>query len=129
MPPGYGYRNWMGEPLALKWQILGAVPLIQFIPIVFALCVAGALQVILMQLQVNFRQGLLIFILQWAGNLAVIWVMTFALNNIVGVLGLVPQPGQESAAGPPGYAQAPPGQSPKKQPPPQEQPAPPSSIQ
>ena len=36
-PPGYHYWNWIREPQSLKWHVLGYVPLIRYLPVMFAL--------------------------------------------------------------------------------------------
>jgi len=61
-PAGYGYWNWIREPLCLKWQVLGFVPVIRYLPVLFALTAGGALQVLWWR--ISFRQGLLAFISQ-----------------------------------------------------------------
>src|SRR5262249_25016939 len=62
LPPDYSYLHWLREPLWLKWHVLGLVPMIRYLPIVFALCVGGIVEVIM--LKVPFRMGAMIFFLQ-----------------------------------------------------------------
>ncbi len=61
-PDGYGYWNWIREPLCLKWQVLGFVPVIRYLPVLFALTAGGTLQVLWWRM--SFRQGMLAFISQ-----------------------------------------------------------------
>jgi hypothetical protein len=84
IPPGYSYAHWFHEPLLLKWRILSLVPLMRFLPIVFALCVGGVLEVLLLQLQVNFRVGLLLCLVQWAANLIILVVFSIVFNFALG---------------------------------------------
>src|SRR5262245_20664499 len=46
VPPGYGYGDWFREPLLLKWQVIGMVPLVQYLPVILALCAAGVFQMV-----------------------------------------------------------------------------------
>jgi hypothetical protein len=62
LPPGYTYWDWMREPLALKWYVLGFVPIIRFVPILLALCMGCVIQVLLWK--VPFNVGLVIFLAQ-----------------------------------------------------------------
>jgi hypothetical protein len=68
VPEGYSYKLWFGEPFAMKWIFLSHVGPLRHLPFVFALCVAGILQVIILQGSVPFRKGLLIVLLQWAAT-------------------------------------------------------------
>lgn len=87
LPPGYAYAHWFHEPLLLKWRILSSVAMLRYVPIVFALCVGGVLEVLLLQLQVNFRVGLLICLVQSAANLfafiALTMLFNFALSSLI----------------------------------------------
>lgn len=65
VPPWYSFALWFREPIALKWAVVSMAGPLKYIPFVFALCAAGVLQVIVLQAQVTFRFGLLIFLLQW----------------------------------------------------------------
>lgn len=90
-PPGYTYAHWLREPLGLKWQVNGTVPGLRYLPIVFALCLAGVLQVFL--LEVTFRIGLLIFLLQWAFSFVALAAASFLLTLTQGFLGQILKPG------------------------------------
>lgn len=85
LPPGYSYSSWLREPLALKWQAIGLIPGIRYLPVVFAICLAGVLQVIL--LQVTFRIGVLIFLLEWFLNVMAMALLSFLLSLTQGFLG------------------------------------------
>jgi hypothetical protein len=75
-PEGYHYGHWLREPLALKWQVLGFLPIIRYLPILFALCAGGAVQVFLWK--ITFREGLLVFV-----SLVVLTVIAMALLSLV----------------------------------------------
>lgn len=82
-PPGYGYWDWIREPLCLKWQVLGFVPVIRYLPILFALTAGGTLQVLWWR--IPFRQGLLAFISQVILN---VFAMTMLSLIFVFFLGM-----------------------------------------
>lgn len=65
VPPWYGFKYWFREPIQLKWFIISQVGVLRYLPIIFALCAAGVLQVIVLQAEVKFRVGLMIVLLQW----------------------------------------------------------------
>lgn len=62
MPPNYGYRDWLLEPLGLKWQALGIIPVVRFLPVLFAFIAGGITHVIVWK--VEFKLGFLVFIIQ-----------------------------------------------------------------
>jgi hypothetical protein len=80
VPPGYGYANWFGEPFAVKWYVISKIPLVRYLPFVFALCVGGMLQTILLQLQVPFRRAAVIFVAQWVATLLILGVVSFVVS-------------------------------------------------
>jgi hypothetical protein len=82
-PPGYGYSNWLQEPMYLKWQVLGVVPVLRYLPIVFAICLAATLYVFL--LKENFRVVLVVFFMQWVLTIVAMSLVAFALSNFLGV--------------------------------------------
>jgi hypothetical protein len=92
-PPGYGYVNWLQEPMYLKWQVLGVVPVLRYLPIVFAICLAGTLYVFL--LKESFRVVLVVFLIQWVLTIVAASLVAFALSNFLGVFGT---PGQQQPA-------------------------------
>jgi hypothetical protein len=87
VPPGYGFSNWLREPFFVKWHVLNMLPVVRFLPFVFALCVAGMLQVAGLQLQVKFRVGLLIFLIQWVATVVGMFVLLFVFNLLLGLGG------------------------------------------
>ena len=87
VPTGYGYARWMMESPLLKWEILGLVPGVRYLPIVFALCAGGTLQVL--TLLVPFRVGVLLFLVHWGANLGLL-----ALVGLLQTLAL----GEQSAS-------------------------------
>ena len=82
MPPDYGYWGWLCEPLALKWEVLGLVPGIRYLPLVFALCAAGTMEVL--TLLVPFRTGLFLCLTHWSANLALLALVGFLQSLILG---------------------------------------------
>src|SRR5262245_49053562 len=49
LPPDYGYVNWLREPLYLKWQVLGLIPMIgRLLPVLVAVCLAATLYVLIL---------------------------------------------------------------------------------
>ncbi len=82
LPPDYGYSNWLREPLYLKWQVLGLIPMIgRLLPIVVAVCLAATLYVFI--LTEPFRICMSILAIQWTVNVVAMAVLSFALSNIV----------------------------------------------
>src|SRR5262249_37879783 len=57
VPPGYSYQIWFREPIAFKWMVVGYAGPLRYLGPIFALCVAGILQVIVLQADVTFRWG------------------------------------------------------------------------
>ncbi len=105
LPAGYGYAQWMHEPLAVKWQVINAVPLLRILPFLFTIAVAGSLQSILLQLQVPYRLAVVLLVVQWAVTLAVAYGLSWGLNRALLAAGpaLAPAPGGVAGpAGPPG---------------------------
>jgi hypothetical protein len=78
LPPGYSYWVWLREPLAVKWQVLGFVPFIRFLPILFALTMGGVTQVFLWT--VPFRVGAVIFLAQVFLDLAAMILLSYAFS-------------------------------------------------
>jgi hypothetical protein len=68
VPPGYTFGHWFREPMSLKWHIVSQAGPLKYLPFVFGLCVAGVLQVVILQGQVTFRFGMLILLLQWVAT-------------------------------------------------------------
>src|SRR5579884_2270701 len=86
LPPDYGYSNWLREPLHLKWQVLGLIPMIgRLLPIVVAVCLAATLYVLI--LAEPFRNCIAILAIQWTVNVVAMAVLSFALSNILRVVG------------------------------------------
>src|SRR5579884_1323651 len=86
LPPDYGYSNWLREPLHLKWQVLGLIPMIgRLLPIVVAVCLAATLYVLI--LAEPFRNCIAILAIQWTLNVVAMAILSFALSNILHVIG------------------------------------------
>ncbi len=75
-PEGYTYWNWVREPLGLKWQVLGFVPMIRFLPVLFALTAGGTVQMLMWD--IPFRQAVLAVISQ-----IILTVFAMALLSLV----------------------------------------------
>jgi uncharacterized membrane protein len=82
-PAGYGYWNWIREPLCLKWQVLGFVPVIRYLPVLFALTAGGTLQVLWWR--IPFRQGLLVFISQIVLNIFAMTMLSLVFVFFIGM--------------------------------------------
>jgi hypothetical protein len=108
VPPGYGYGHWFWEPLPLKWYVISMVPLVKYLPIVFALCIAGTLQAITLQLSVTFRGALVIFLVQWVATAVAFVLLLIGVNLALSFFGVkasyegtAPPPATPGAAAPP----------------------------
>jgi hypothetical protein len=89
LPPEYHYGNWLREPLYLKWQVLGLIPLIgRLLPVLVAVCLAATLYVL--TLAEPFRNCIAILAIQWTVNVVVMAVLSFALSNIIRFVGPSP---------------------------------------
>ena len=82
-PPNYSYLSWFREPMGLKWFVLGYVPLIRYIPVLFALCAGGVVQVLLWK--IPFRVGMLVFLSQLFLNIFAMAVLSLVFSFFVGV--------------------------------------------
>lgn len=85
LPPGYHYWNWLREPLYLKWQAMGMIPLLRWLPVLFAVCLAATLYVFL--LAEPFRNCIAILAIQWTVNLVAMALLSFAMSNILHFMG------------------------------------------
>jgi hypothetical protein len=97
IPPGYGFWNWVYEPIGLKWAVLGKVPFVRYLPILFAVCVAGAVQCILLELKVNFRRSTFYFVTQWLFAAAIMAAVTTGVNLLLARLPAAPAGGPAAA--------------------------------
>jgi hypothetical protein len=99
VPEGYGFTHWLREPIGLKWAIISKVPMVRYLPFVFALCAAGFLQTLLLELRTNFRMATFIFLVQWVLTIVIMGVVSvgvnFALRTLV-------RPPEQAVAGAPG---------------------------
>jgi hypothetical protein len=62
MPANYSYWDWLREPLAVKWHVLGFVPFVRFLPVFFALIAGCITQIFLWK--VDFKLGAVVFVAQ-----------------------------------------------------------------
>ena len=82
-PPNFSYLTWLREPMGLKWFVLGYVPLIRYLPVLFALCAGGVVQVLLWK--IPFRVGMLVFLSQLFLNIFAMAVLSLVFSFFVGV--------------------------------------------
>jgi hypothetical protein len=78
MPYHYTYWDWFREPFALKWYVLGYVPIIRFVPIIFALCAGSILHVFL--LDTTYPIALIVFLAELVLNALALIAISFAIN-------------------------------------------------
>ncbi|HEY7428349.1 MAG TPA: hypothetical protein VH682_29220 [Gemmataceae bacterium] len=96
LPPGYSYWNWLREPLYLKWQVMGLVPILRYLPIAFAVCLAGTLYVII--LGEPFRNCIVILLIQWTLNVVAMALLSFSLSTTLRFVGLTKPQSTEAGA-------------------------------
>ena len=82
-PPHYHYWNWIQEPQSLKWHVLGFVPMIRYLPVLFALCVGAMMQVLLWK--IPFRVGLIVFVSQLVIDIFAMAMLSLVFSFFVGV--------------------------------------------
>ncbi len=109
VPPWYGYNYWFREPLGLKWTIISYVGPLKWLPIVFALCGAGILQVLVLEAEVTFAWAFFIFMLQTVATYISAYILSLVLGSVLkssgwtveGEPNSVPAAAQQQAAKPP----------------------------
>jgi hypothetical protein len=82
-PPRYHYWNWIREPLSLKWYVLGFVPLIRYLPVMFGLCAGAIVQILLWK--IPFRQALVVFVSQLIIDIFAMAMLSLVFSFFVGV--------------------------------------------
>ena len=82
-PPGYHYWNWIREPQSLKWHVLGYVPLIRYLPVMFALCAGAIVQVLLWK--IPFRTGMIVFVNQLLVDIFAMAMLSLVFSFFIGV--------------------------------------------
>jgi hypothetical protein len=100
VPPGYSFALWFREPIGLKWYIVSHSGFLKYLPFIFALCVAGVLQLVVLQAEVTFRFGLLIFLLQWFATAVAGYIVALLFGVTLSSIGWTP-PQQTVAQAPP----------------------------
>jgi hypothetical protein len=99
LPAGYSYSRWLTEPPYLKWQVLGLIPVLRYILLTFALCVAAILYVLV--LKTPYRLVVIILIIQWTLSLVSVALLTFLFHFTLGLFGTAqPSPEQRAATRP-----------------------------
>jgi len=82
-PPRYHYWNWIREPMSLKWHVLGFVPLIRYMPVIFGLCAGAIVQILLWK--IPFRQALVVFVSQLIIDIFAMAMLSLVFSFFVGV--------------------------------------------
>ena len=82
-PPRYHYWNWLFEPMALKWYVLGFVPMIRYLPVLFALCAGAVVQVLLWK--IPFRTGMIVFVSQVLLDIFAMAMLSLVFSFFVGM--------------------------------------------
>jgi hypothetical protein len=78
LPPGFTYWDWLREPIALKWHVLGFAPIVRYIPLVIAVCVGCILQALLYM--VPFRVAMVLFVAQLFLNYVALVALSFVFR-------------------------------------------------
>jgi hypothetical protein len=105
LPPGYNYGNWLREPLKLKWQVMGLIPIVRYLPILVAVCLAATIYVFV--LAEPFRNCIAILAIQWTMNVVAMTILSFALTNILHFFGPSLQTSEQAAEQGPAASQVP----------------------
>jgi hypothetical protein len=92
VPPGYGYNHWFREAIGFKWEVISHAGPLRYLPPIFALCVAGILEVVVLQAEVTFRWGLVIFLLHSGATLAAAYVLSLVFGVALDAVGWTAQP-------------------------------------
>jgi hypothetical protein len=92
LPQWYSFGMWFREPIALKWYILAQTGVLKFAPLVPAIIVAGILQVIVFEAQVNFAIGLAVVLLQWTATIVAGYIVSLLFGVVLSSVGWPPQP-------------------------------------
>jgi hypothetical protein len=82
-PPGYHYWNWVREPQSLKWHVLGFVPIIRYLPVMFALCAGAIVQVVLWK--IPFRTGMIVLLNQLVLDICAMAMLSLVFSFFIGV--------------------------------------------
>jgi hypothetical protein len=107
VPPWYGYTHWFREPMGFKWMVVSQAGPLRYLGPVFALCIAGIVQVIVLQADVTFRWGLVIFLLQTVATAVAGYVVALVLGVALDAVGWSPQPVATAPAPVPGQPKTP----------------------
>lgn len=103
LPPGYDYGNWLREPLYLKWQVLGLIPLLRWLPVLVVACLAATLYVFI--LVEPFRNCAAILAIQWTLNVVAMAIVSFALTTTLRFV--TPSSSPDTTGATPGFAVSP----------------------
>jgi hypothetical protein len=104
IPEGYSFALWFREPIGLKWHIISHSPFLKYLPFIFAACVAGVLQLVVLQAQVTFRIGLFLFLLQWTATAVAGYIVALLFGVTLSSIGWSPP--QQTVQTPPQQPQA-----------------------
>jgi hypothetical protein len=90
IPPGYGYNHWFREAFAFKWAVVSHAGPLRYLPFIFGLCVAGMLQVIVLQASITFRWGLAIFLLEVGATAVAGYLLSLVFGIALNAIGWTP---------------------------------------
>lgn len=79
MPQGFTYWDWLREPVAVKWNVLGFLPFIRYLPVFVALIIGCIVQVFMWN--VEFKLGAVVFIAQLVLNIAAMYAVSFLIRH------------------------------------------------
>lgn len=106
--PTYTYFSWLKEPMYLKWQAMGLVPVLRYLPLLFAVLLAAVLYIFM--LGDTYRIVVVILLMQWVLTVVIVSVMMFVLSIVLGVThrmgGPEAAPSEGQTASPEGQQQA-----------------------
>lgn len=91
------YGEWLRAPLSLKWQVLGLIPIVRWLPVLVAVCLAATMYVFI--LAEPFRNCIAILAIQWTLNVVAMAIVSFALTSIIRFVAPASSPDTPGAVG------------------------------
>ncbi len=77
-PPNYSYLDWLREPVALKWRVLGLFPFVRYVPVGVAVMAGSILNILVWR--VSFPLAFLSLVVQLALNAMAMAALSFAFR-------------------------------------------------
>lgn len=77
-PSNYSYLDWLREPVALKWRVLGLFPFVRYIPIGIAVMAGSILNIFVWR--IAFPLAFLIVVVQLAFNVLAMAALSFVFR-------------------------------------------------